>query len=621
MYEVARNSSDWFGTKLTVEDTHHISLHDIEKERHEGLISEDMIQQEYYCFPPNAPVITVNGLRDISSIRPDDLVLSHLGRFRKVLGCIERNYKGKMIVIKSYGSAQEIICTPDHPIQVYHQSSQTYEWKKAININPDIDKLVFPKLSACEFKVISQELCLLIAWFITEGSTFKNGVQFSVGKIEESDRVRLLLTLLGFESSIFKSKETEHCFNVVVYSVALADFLKTSCGTDAANKRIPFHLIGGYKEQFFDELVKGDGCINTCKGYTKISYTTISKTLAYQFQLLANSLDRGYAAGISYRTGGTSSIRSRIINTSDSYQVNISLPPLRSKNTRHEWIIRTKYGRAAKIKYISSVDYDGPVYNLKVQYDETYTVAGRNVHNCSFELGVEGSYYQKYIDKMRLDGRISEVPYEINFPVFTAFDLGVRDSTSIIFFQVIGQTVRIIDYYENQKEGLEHYVNVLKNKGYQYAKHYAPHDIAVQEFGSGLTRYEKAAQLGLKFEMRSDRYGKKISAVPNVSIMDGIECVRSSFSKIWIDEKKCSHLISCLENYRQEYDHKAKVYKSIPLHSWASHGSDAFRYMCLSLPRTRDTKSAEELEQAYREYRYGDNYNMPAIFRDDLPKY
>ena len=230
---------------------------------------------------------------------------------------------------------------------------------------------------------------------------------------------------------------------------------------------------------------------------------------------------------------------------------------------------------------------------------------------CSFELGVEGSFYQKYIDKMRLDGRITEVPYEINFPVYTAWDLGVRDSTSIIFYQQIGQTVRIIDYYENQKEGLEHYYSVVKAKGYNYAKHFAPHDIAVKEFGTGLTRYEKALQMGLKFEMRVTQYNKKVSAVPNISIMDGIEAVRSSFGKMWIDATKCEQLLKCLENYRQEYDHKAKVYKSIPLHSWASHGADAMRYLCLSLPKTRDGKSAEEIERAFQEHKYGTNYNIP----------
>lgn len=229
---------------------------------------------------------------------------------------------------------------------------------------------------------------------------------------------------------------------------------------------------------------------------------------------------------------------------------------------------------------------------------------------CSFELGVEGSYYQKYIDKMRLEGRIGDVPWEAGFAVNSAWDIGVRDSTSIIFFQTIGQTVRIIDYYENSKEGLEHYVNVIKNKPYTYNKHFAPHDIAVKEWGSGLTRIEKAKELGIKFTL-----------APNISIMDGIESVRSSFSKIWIDEQRCQHLLKCLENYRQEYDHKTKVYKSVPLHSWASHGADAMRYLCLSLPKTKDSKSAEDLERAYQEYRYGTNMNIPAVFRDNLPKY
>jgi len=117
----------------------------------------------------------------------------------------------------------------------------------------------------------------------------------------------------------------------------------------------------------------------------------------------------------------------------------------------------------------------------------------------SFTMGVEGSYYAKYIDRMRLKGQIGIMPYEPGFKVNTAWDLGVRDSCSIIFFQTIGQTVRIIDYYEKSKEGLEHYIKILNEKEYVYGRHFAPHDIAVVEFGSGLSRLEKARSLGLKF--------------------------------------------------------------------------------------------------------------------------
>lgn len=216
----------------------------------------------------------------------------------------------------------------------------------------------------------------------------------------------------------------------------------------------------------------------------------------------------------------------------------------------------------------------------------------------SFDRGAEGSYYAKYIDKLRVNGQIGKVPWEVSFPVHVVLDIGVRDSTSIIFFQQIGRVIHIIDCYERAKEGLEHYVNVIKNKPYNYGKFWAPHDVAVVEWGSGLSRIEKARELGIKFETRD---GGKSSALPNLSIEDGIEACRSAFSKIWFDQDKCAPLIKALENYRQEYDEKRKVYRDRPLHDHNSNYADAFRYLVLSLSRTRDSQSSpEELEQRYR---------------------
>jgi hypothetical protein len=218
---------------------------------------------------------------------------------------------------------------------------------------------------------------------------------------------------------------------------------------------------------------------------------------------------------------------------------------------------------------------------------------------CSFERGAEGSYYAKYMDKIRVNGQIGNVPWEPGFRVSTVWDIGVRDSTCIIFFQKIGQVIHIIDCYEKSKEGLEHYINVLNNKPYQYDKHWAPHDIAVKEFGSGLTRLEKAKQLGIKFETRD---AGKSSALPNISIEDGIEAVRSTIPKMWFDDTKCKTLIKALENYRQEFDEKRKVYRDKPLHDHNSHFADAMRYLVLSLSRSRDAEStAQDIEKRYRD--------------------
>lgn len=240
-------------------------------------------------------------------------------------------------------------------------------------------------------------------------------------------------------------------------------------------------------------------------------------------------------------------------------------------------------------------------------------------YHCSFEMGVEGSYYAKYIDKMRINNQIGQVGWDASHKVHTAWDLGVSDSTCIIFFQLIGLTVRIIDCYEKNKEGLEHYAKLLESKPYSYGRHWAPHDIAVREFGSGLTRLEKAQTLGIKFETKDSGSS---SSLPNISIEDGIEAVRSAYGKVWIDETKCKGLIKALENYRQEWDKKRNVYHNRPLHNADSHYADCMRYLVLSLSRSRDGQTTpEELEKRYQETFHHGKSKLPSFFQDDHDKF
>lgn len=198
---------------------------------------------------------------------------------------------------------------------------------------------------------------------------------------------------------------------------------------------------------------------------------------------------------------------------------------------------------------------------------------------CSFTLGIEGSYYAKYIQEARDDERVSNVPWDKTQRVYTAWDIGYGDSTAIIFYQLCRQEIHIIDYYENHGEGLPHYAKVLSDKPYIYDSHFAPHDIDSHAFSSGLSAREVGADLGIKF-------------IPlptlKISIEDGIEALRGIFPRIWIDEKKCKKLIGALENYRKEYDEKHAVYKTRPVHDWASHGADAARYMAIAIKKYAD---------------------------------
>lgn len=213
---------------------------------------------------------------------------------------------------------------------------------------------------------------------------------------------------------------------------------------------------------------------------------------------------------------------------------------------------------------------------------------------CSFTLGIEGAYYAKYMQEARDEERISNIPWDRQSRVYTVWDLGYGDSCAIIFYQVVGQEIHVIDYYENHGEGLPHYATVLKEKPYIYADHYAPHDIESHAFSSGLSAKEVGASLGLKF-----------ITLPTLKVRleDGIEALRGIFPRLWIDAEKCKHLIKCLENYRKEFDTRLEVYKERPRHDKYSHGADAARYMAIAIKRHVDAaKEGVDDRQADRWY-------------------
>ena len=85
--------------------------------------------------------------------------------------------------------------------------------------------------------------------------------------------------------------------------------------------------------------------------------------------------------------------------------------------------------------------------------------------------------------------------------------------------------------------------------------------------------------------------------VPRPSdVMDKIESVRNVFSQFYFDENKCSRGLSCLKNYRKEWDDKRQAYKTKPLHDWTSHCADAMRYCAVSA-ETWEQQPVQALQQ------------------------
>ena len=186
---------------------------------------------------------------------------------------------------------------------------------------------------------------------------------------------------------------------------------------------------------------------------------------------------------------------------------------------------------------------------------------------CSFQAAITGSYYGTIIEDLVREKRMVSNLYDEDIDVETWWDLGINDQTAIWFVQRYKKEIRLIDYYENTGHGLDHYADVLKNKGFEYSTHIFPHDVKVRELGNyAKTRLEALLDLGIVGEV-----------APKLSIEDGIEAVRKNLVNCWFDQDKCATGIEYLKAYQKKWDDKAQVFKSKPQHSYASHCADAFR--------------------------------------------
>lgn len=212
-----------------------------------------------------------------------------------------------------------------------------------------------------------------------------------------------------------------------------------------------------------------------------------------------------------------------------------------------------------------------PESELKAAYREMGEDKYNQEFECSFNAAVEGSYYGKLINDLERDHHITDFPRDDLCRSFTAWDLGMGDSTAIWVAQLAGKEIRLIDCVENHGQGLDWYVNWLRDNKYEGFTHILPHDVQVRELGTGKSRREVLEEAGLS-----------ITIAPRLSVADGIQAVRRLLPRCWFHPRTKQGL-DALRNYRREHDEKRQIFYEKPLHDWSSHMSDAFRYLAVGL--------------------------------------
>jgi hypothetical protein len=193
----------------------------------------------------------------------------------------------------------------------------------------------------------------------------------------------------------------------------------------------------------------------------------------------------------------------------------------------------------------------------------------------AFDVALDGAYLAPQMRKMREEGRICRIPI-LDAPVYTTWDLGVGDAMTITFWQDVGLERRAIDYLESSGEGFGYYAAELTKRGYNYSRHYMPHDADHRRLGVNAKSAKQHAE---------DAGIKPVEVLPRIATeLDGIQASRSFLPSVWIDQERCTRLILCLDSYRKEWDEKGGVWKDKPAHDEYSHGYKSFESAAIRKP-------------------------------------
>lgn len=194
---------------------------------------------------------------------------------------------------------------------------------------------------------------------------------------------------------------------------------------------------------------------------------------------------------------------------------------------------------------------------------------------CDWGQAGTASYYGAILKAMEKDGRIGTYPYNPAYPVYTARDLGMSDSTAIAFFQyylVNGKPqVRIIDYYETHDISAKNIVAAVAQKPYNIAWHFFPHDGSVREIDL-ISRIERFRELGLT----------NSSLLRREPVDDGINRVVENFGNTVINRGTTAALIRKLYLYKRKFNPLTGDYMG-PEHKSESHAADCVRYIFTAL--------------------------------------
>jgi phage terminase large subunit len=215
--------------------------------------------------------------------------------------------------------------------------------------------------------------------------------------------------------------------------------------------------------------------------------------------------------------------------------------------------------------------------------DDYGTARFEQEYLCSFDSANMGAILAQQLGKLEQRGLINDdVSFDpLGSEIFISADIGRRDSATWYFWQPKIGGYAIIDYDGGWGIDADEWCHRLQEKISKYklangkpalGKIWLPHDARAKTFAA-----KHSAQ-----EIFIKNFGPShVDITPGSSISDRVQAARKIVQRCEFNATNCEKGLEGLRAWSYEYDDKAKIFSSQPLHDWASHDGDGFSYGCL----------------------------------------
>jgi phage terminase large subunit len=219
-------------------------------------------------------------------------------------------------------------------------------------------------------------------------------------------------------------------------------------------------------------------------------------------------------------------------------------------------------------------------------------------YECNPNAAVKGTYYAKIISNLELKGQIYSkfAEWDPDLPVNVFSDLGLSDSTTLIFTQEHSDGHAFIDCFEDHGQKLSYYFDKMEEKPYAYGNIWLPHDARAGTLQTGVATVQLAIEESRRLRKWDKTSDHLINISPKLDVQDGINAVRKMLPACYFSDK-CEDLVEALRAYKRKWDEDNAVFMNKPDHDWSSHFADAFRYWALSVRAIKVEEKPAQIEE------------------------